>query len=51
MPRIKTLRHKKYPEGWDLIEGTLNELAQQMKDSENESSEGKRRVEIVWKIY
>ena len=51
MPRIKTLRHKKYPKGWEEIEPTLNELAQQMRDAENESSEGKRKVEITWKIY
>lgn len=32
MPKIKTLKSKNYPEGWDLIEPTLTELANQMRD-------------------
>ena len=53
MPRIQTLKAKKYPEGWDLIEPTLMEMQNEMKDVENAPHEGKRRVNlytIEWKL-
>ena len=50
MPRIRTLRKKKMPEGWDLIEPTLTELTQQMRDAENDPNEGKRKNEAIWAI-
>lgn len=46
MPRIQTLKAKKYPEGWDLIEPTLMEMQNEMKDVENAPHEGKRRVNL-----
>ena len=50
MPKIRTLRTKKAPKGWDLIEPTLMEMLNQMRDAENEPHEGKRKVEAGWKI-
>ena len=51
MPKIRRIRGKKPPQGWNLIEDTLLELANQMKDAENETDEGKRRGENLWPIY
>lgn len=50
MPKIRTLRTKKPPKGWDLIEPTLMEMLNMMRDAENEPHEGKRKVESGWKI-
>jgi len=47
MPRIQTLKAKKYPEGWDLVEPALIEMQNEMKDVENAPHEGKRRVNII----
>jgi len=51
MPKVRTLKSKNAPKGWDLIEPTLNELTNQMRDAENEPHEGKRKPETVWNIY
>ena len=58
MPRIQTLKAKKFPEGWETIEPTLTEMQNEMKDVENAPHEGKRRViyifkqnENYWNIY
>ena len=50
MPRVRTLRTKRSPEGWELIEPTLTEMMNQMRDAENEPHEGKRKIEATWKI-
>merc|ERR1712232_426786 len=50
MPKIRTLRTKRPPEGWELIEPTLTEMMNQMRDAENEPHEGKRKIEGTWKI-
>ena len=50
MPKIRTLRTKRAPKGWELIEPTLLEMMNQMRDAENEPHEGKRKVEAGWKI-
>jgi bud site selection protein 31 len=50
MPKIKTINSKKPPAGWDLIEPTLMELYQRMRDAENEPHEGKRKPESIWPI-
>lgn len=49
MPRIRTRRPP--PEGWDLLEPTLEELEGRMREAESESHEGKRKVESVWPIF
>jgi bud site selection protein 31 len=50
MPKITTLRTKKPPEGFELIEDTLNEFVGQMKDIETDTGPQIRRKEIEWKI-
>ena len=51
MPKVKTLKAKKTPEGWEMIEPTLTELANQMRDAENDPGEGKRKAESLWGIW
>lgn len=51
MPRIHTLKSKKYPEGWEKIEEKLMELTNKMRDVENEPHEGRRKVESLWPIF
>ena len=51
MPRIMTLRTKKPPKGFEIIEERLKKFQSQMRDVENESHHGQRKVEGVWKIF
>jgi bud site selection protein 31 len=49
MPKI--LRFKKPPpEGWELIEPTLKDLEDKMREAENETHEGKTKSQIMWPI-
>ena len=50
MPKIRTIRTKKAPKGWELIEPTLMEMYNSMRDAETETHEGKRKTEVGWKI-
>ena len=50
MPKVKRSR-KPPPEGWELIEPTLEELDSKMREAETESHEGKRKVEALWPIF
>ncbi|KND01748.1 uncharacterized protein SPPG_03542 [Spizellomyces punctatus DAOM BR117] len=50
MPKIKRGR-KPPPEGWDLVEPTLTELQQKMREAENEGHEGKRKSESLWPVF
>lgn len=51
MPKIRTLRTKRPPEGWNLIEPSLEEFTRQMREYENEPSETKRKREALWPIH
>ncbi|KAJ3615544.1 hypothetical protein Zmor_016336 [Zophobas morio] len=51
MPKIRSLRRQPPPDGWELIEPTLNEIENKVREAENEGHEGKRRVETVWPIF
>jgi bud site selection protein 31 len=51
MPKIRRARGKPPPEGWELIETTLEELEGKMREAESESHEGKRRQESLWPIF
>lgn len=51
MSRVRTLRTRKAPEGFDKIEPVLLELEQKMKDAVNESHELKRRNQAQWPIF
>ncbi|KAG6919737.1 hypothetical protein DXG01_001571 [Tephrocybe rancida] len=50
MPKIKTTRTKKPPEGYEDIEAILDDYAKKMRDAENETHEGKRKAESLWPI-
>ena len=66
MPKIRTTRTKKPPEGFEEIETLccsfftlaailmtgkiLDDYAKKMRDAENESHEGKRKSESLWPI-
>ena len=39
------------PAGWDLIEPTLQEFQQKMRDVEVEPIDGKRKPEVLWPIF
>jgi len=45
MPKIKTIRTRKAPEGWDLIEPTLIEISNQIRDVENQTYSDKKQPE------
>ncbi|KAL1924738.1 uncharacterized protein VTP21DRAFT_4392 [Calcarisporiella thermophila] len=51
MPKIRHLRNKKPPEGFDEIEPMFLEFEKKMRDAENEPHEGKRKVEALWPIF
>ena len=51
MPKVRRARTKPPPDGWELIEPTLEELEAKMRDAETESHEGKRRTESLWPIF
>ncbi|KAG5451897.1 hypothetical protein CRM22_005473 [Opisthorchis felineus] len=47
-----TRRNKKPPpEGWELIEPTIEELNRKMREAETDPHEGKRKVEAEWPIF
>ncbi|CAE6440636.1 unnamed protein product [Rhizoctonia solani] len=50
MPKIRTTRTKKPPEGFEEIEAILDDYSKKMRDAENESHEGKRKSESLWPI-
>lgn len=50
MPKIRRSK-KPPPEGWELIEPTLEELEAKMREAETDSHEGKRKSETVWPIF
>jgi bud site selection protein 31 len=50
MPKART-KNNPPPDGWELIESTLNDFDHRMRDAEMESDLGKRKVETVWPIF
>lgn len=66
MPKVRRSR-KRPPDGWELIEPTLDELDQKMREggryfylkiiiiislvAETETHEGKRKTESLWPIF
>jgi len=50
MPKVKRSR-KAPPDGYDLIEPTLDELEKTMKEASEDSHEGKRKCESLWPIF
>lgn len=51
MPKIKTIRSKPPPQGWDLIEPTITEIGNQIRDIENQTYSDKKKPETFWGIY
>jgi bud site selection protein 31 len=49
MPKVKRGK-KPPPNGWEIIEPTLEELHRKMRLAENESNDGKRKMESVWGV-
>lgn len=47
----KCLKSKAPPGGWELVEPTLDELDQKMREAETEPHEGKRKVWSLWSIF
>ncbi|RLV94674.1 hypothetical protein DV515_00013019, partial [Chloebia gouldiae] len=50
MPQVRRSR-KAPPEGWELIQPTLDQLGQEVRGVEMELHEGKRNVESLWPIF
>lgn len=50
MPKIRTLKTKKAPEGFENILPVLDEFALQMKDAEHAPMDAQRKIENYWKI-
>lgn len=50
MPKIRTSRTKAPPEGFEEIEGILEDYARAMRDAENENTEGKRAKGKCYKV-
>ena len=44
-------KRKAPPDGWELIEPTLDELDQKMREAEADPHEGKRKTEGLWPIF
>ena len=47
----RRLKSKKPPSGWDLIESSIEDFEQQMRDAVAEEHEGKRKNELTWRIH
>lgn len=47
----RRLKRKPPPEGWEMIEPTLDELEAKMREAESSSHEGKRKTEALWPIF
>jgi bud site selection protein 31 len=50
MPKVKR-GNKNIPEGWELIEPTLDEMNSRMRQAENQPLEGKKKIESTWEIF
>lgn len=44
-------KRKAPPDGWEMIEPTLDELEQKMREAESAPHEGKRKTEVLWPIF
>jgi bud site selection protein 31 len=49
MPRARSKRLK-YPEDWEKLTETLEELEEKMRDAELEPHDNRRKVETVWPV-
>uniref|UniRef100_T1IPB7 Protein BUD31 homolog n=1 Tax=Strigamia maritima TaxID=126957 RepID=T1IPB7_STRMM len=50
MPKVRRSK-KAPPDGWELIEPTLDDLKEKMREAQVDPNDGKRRVEALWPIF
>uniref|UniRef100_A0A2P2IFZ7 Protein BUD31 homolog n=1 Tax=Hirondellea gigas TaxID=1518452 RepID=A0A2P2IFZ7_9CRUS len=50
MPKIRT-NNTKPPAGWEILEETLEELEEKMREAGLDEHEGKRKTEGLWPIF
>ena len=50
MPKIRTKRSR-VPDGFDILEPTLQSLERRMREVESEPHEGKRKSEALWPVF
>lgn len=50
MPRVRTKRTR-FPAGWSIIEATLDELEERMKECVADDNDGQRKNEALWPIF
>lgn len=50
MPKVRR-GNKAPPEGWELIEPTLEDLGRKMREAETRPDDNRRKVEITWDIF
>jgi len=50
MPKVRRTKRKP-PAGWELIEPTINEFDERMKEAVDAPHEGKRKAESLWMVH
>jgi len=48
---MRRLKGRAPPDGWELLESTIEEYEGQMRDAVAEDHEGKRKNETTWRIH
>ena len=51
MAFLRRLKGRAPPEGWELLEETVEDFERQMRDAVAEDHEGKRKNETTWRIH
>ncbi|KNC50283.1 G10 protein [Thecamonas trahens ATCC 50062] len=50
MPKIRTNRTRRPPQGFDDIVPTLDQFEEEMRRAENDDGVGKRKVQLTWEV-
>ena len=48
---MRRLKGRAPPEGWELLESTIEDFEAQMRDAVAEDHDGKRKNETTWRIH
>jgi bud site selection protein 31 len=48
---LRRLKGRAPPDGWELLESTIEDYERQMRDAVAEDHEGKRKNETAWRIH
>jgi bud site selection protein 31 len=51
MAFLRRLKGREPPEGWELLESTIEDYERQMRDAVAEDHEGKRKNETTWRVH